>query len=160
MRSAAVLVLVLFVARVDAQRDAGWELRIPERVELVTGASGTLPIAMVIDRGRTISKDAGITIDLAPEGSVQIKKRRLGRADAVDPDADAPRFAVPLRAEAAGDYTVKVYVQFWLCGTKVCRPIEARRTVTVAVSSPAPAPPPVDAGVDAPPPDAGRRRRR
>jgi hypothetical protein len=159
MRTAALLAVVLVVARADAQRDTGWELRIPERVELVAGASGTLPINVTIDRGRTISKDAGITIDLAPEGGVTVKKRRLGRGDAVDPEADAPRFAVPVRAEAAGDFTVKVHVRFWLCGTKVCRPIEARRTVAIAVASPAPPPaPPADAGVDAPSPDAGKRR--
>jgi hypothetical protein len=152
----ALLALVLLVARVDAQ-DTGWELRIPERVELTPGTSGTLPITITIDRGRSISKDAGVMIDLAPEGAVTVKKRRLARTDAVDPDADAPRFAVPLRAEAAGDFTLKVHVRFWLCGSKVCRPIDARRSVTVAVT--APAAPPVDAGVDAPPPDAGRKKR-
>lgn len=138
MRLAVVLAIALFAARVDAQRDAGWDLRIPERVEVAVGASGTLPIALSLDRGRTISKDAELTIDLAPEGSVQIKKRRLGRADAVDPEADAPRFAVPLRAEAVGDFAVRVRVQFWLCGTSVCRPVEARRRVLVAVTAPSP----------------------
>ena len=154
-----LLAAVLLIARADAQ-NVGWELRVPERIELVTGASGTLPITITVDRGRTISKDAGITIDLAPEGSVTIKKRRLGRADAVDPEADAPRFAVPVRADAAGDFAMKLHVRFWLCGTKVCRPIEARRSVTIAVSTPAPPPaPPVDAGVDAAP-DAGRVHRK
>lgn len=138
MRAAVLLAIALFVARADAQRDAGWDLRIPERIEVVLGESGTLPITFTLDRGRTISKDAGITIDLAPEGSVQIKKRRLGRADAVDPEADAPRFAVPVRAETAGDFAVKVHVRFWLCGTKVCRPVEARRRVIVAVTAPPP----------------------
>jgi hypothetical protein len=152
--------VVLLLARADAQ-NVGWELRIPERVELVTGASGTLPITITIDRGRTISKDAGVTIDLAPEGGVSVKKRRLGRSDAVDPDADAPRFAVPLRAEAAGDFAIKVHVRFWLCGSRVCRPIDARRSVAIAVTTPAPPrAPPVDAGVDAPPPDAGRHRKK
>jgi hypothetical protein len=150
---------VLLIARADAQ-NVGWELRVPERVELVTGTSGTLPISITIDRGRTISKDTGVMIDLAPEGGVSIKKRRLGRGDAVDPDADAPRFAVPLRAEAAGDFAIKVHVRFWLCGTKVCRPIDARRSVAIAVTAPAaPAPPPVDAGADAPRIDAGKKRR-
>jgi hypothetical protein len=150
---------VLFVARANAQ-NTGWDLRIPERVELVTGASGTLPITINVDRGRTISKDAGVMIDLAPEGGVQIKKRRLGRGDAVDPEADAPRFAVPVRADAAGDFALKLRVRFWLCGNKVCRPIDARRSVTIAVTTPAaPPPPPVDAGVDAAPPDARHRRK-
>jgi hypothetical protein len=156
----ALLVAVMLVARANAQSN-GWELRIPERIELAPGSSGTLPITITVDRGRTISKDAGITLDLAPEGSVSVKKRRLGRSDAVDPEADAPRFAVPVRADAAGDFALKVHVRFWLCGSKVCKPMEARRSVTIAVTAPTPpAPPPVDAGVDAPPPDAGKRRRK
>ena len=154
-----LLAAVLFVARADAQ-NAGWELRIPERVEVATGASGTLPITITVDRGRTISKDAGVILDLAPEGALTIKKRRLGRTDAVDPEADAPRFAVPVRADTAGDYTIKVHLRFWLCGSTVCRPVDARRSVTIAVTSPAPPPPPpVDAGVDAGRPDARHRKK-
>jgi hypothetical protein len=133
---AVAMAVIALAARADAQRDTGWELKIPERVELVNGASGTLPIAFTVDRGRTISKDAGLTIDLAPDAAVQIKKRRLVRADAVDPEADAPRFAIPIRAETAGDFSVRVRIQFWLCGQKVCRPVEARRTVIVAVTTP------------------------
>ena len=140
------LVVVLAV-QAEAQRAPGWELRVPERIELAAGASGTLPITLTIDRGQTISKDAGMTIDLAPDGSIAIKRRRLSRADAVDPEAEAPRFAVPLRAETAGDFAVKLRVRFWLCGTKVCRPIDAKRTIAIAVGAPAAVP--RDAGVDA-----------
>src|SRR5262249_31094253 len=98
--------------------------------------SGTLPITITIDRGLSISKDAALTIDLAPEGNLSLKRRRLGRSDAVDPDADAPRFAVPLRAEVAGDYVLKVKIRFWLCGSKACRPTEAKRSFTVAAHTP------------------------
>jgi hypothetical protein len=126
--------LALLLLSSTAFAEPGWELRVPERVELVAGAGGTLPIAIAVDRGQTISKDGGIILDVAPDG-VTVTKRRLGRADAVDPDADAPRFAVPLRAAAAGDFTVKLHLRFWLCGAKVCKPIDARRTVAVAVSS-------------------------
>lgn len=124
--------LPLLVAS-TAYAEPGWELRVPERVELVAGTSGTLPIAIAVDRGQTISKDAGLILDLAPDG-VTVQKRRLSRADAVDPDADAPRFAVAVRAETAGDFTVKLHLRFWLCGTKVCRPIDARRTIAVAAT--------------------------
>lgn len=133
-----VLAIVASVATVRTARadGDGWELKVPERVELVAGASGTLPVAIAIDRGLTVSKDAGITLDLAPTPGVVIKRRRLGRGDAVDPDADDPRFAVPVRSDAAGDYVVKLHLQFWLCGKRICRPIEARRTIAVAVAPP------------------------
>ena len=127
------MIALLLVAS-TAYAEPGWELRVPERVELAAGAAGTLPIASAVDRGQTISKDGGLILDIAPDG-VTVQKRRLGRGDAVDPDADAPRFAVPLHAEGPGDFTIKLHLRFWLCGNKVCRPIDARRTVAVAVSS-------------------------
>jgi hypothetical protein len=126
--------LLLLLAS-TAYAEPGWELRVPERIELVAGTSGTLPIAIAVDRGQTINQDAGLVLDLAPDG-VTVQKRRLSRADAVDPDADAPRFAVAVRAEAAGDFTVKLHLRFWLCGVKVCRPIDARRTVAIAATPP------------------------
>jgi hypothetical protein len=129
------LAALVLVSRVDAQPSAGWELEVPERVELTAGVGGTLPIALSLDRGLSISKDAGIVVDLAPEGAVSVKKRRLGRNDAVDPDAGAPRFAVALRADTPGDFTLKLKLRFWVCGAKVCRPAEARRTVAIAVAA-------------------------
>jgi hypothetical protein len=113
----------------------GWDLHVPERIEVASGNTGTLAIDISLDRGQTISKDAGLVLDLAPDGGVSLKRRRLSRTDAVDPDADAPRFAVPLHAEAAGDFTLKLHVRFWLCGSKVCRPIDARRTVAISVTA-------------------------
>lgn len=135
------LALALVLAPAAALAQPGWELRVPDRVELVAGAGGTLPITIEVDRGQSISKDAGLVLDLAPEGGVTIPRRRLGRGDAVDPDADSPRFAVALRAAAAGDYRVKLHVRFWLCGDKACRPAEARRTVAIAVAAAPPAAP-------------------
>ena len=127
--------LALLLVASTAYADAGWELRAPERVELVAGASGTLPISIAVDRGHVISKDAGVILDLAPEGAITVKRRRLARTDAVDPDADEPRFAIPVHADAAGDFAVKLHLRFWLCGAKVCRPIDARRTIAIAVTA-------------------------
>ena len=154
-----VLILAIaFAARADAQPEPGWELHVPERIELPSGGTGTLSISIAVDRGQTISKDGGIVLDLAPEAGVSVKRRRLGRPDAVDPDADEPRFAIPLRAEATGDFTIKLQcTRFWLCGTKMYfTQIDARRSVTVSISSP-PAPPPADAS-EPPPADALRHR--
>lgn len=129
------LLLALALAHTaDAQPAAGWELRVPERVELAAGGTSALSVELALDRGEHVSKDAGLVLDLAPDGGVSVKRRRLGRADAVDPDADAPRFVVPVHAEASGDFTLKLHLRFWLCGAKVCRPIDVRRTVAVSIA--------------------------
>lgn len=129
----AVAILLVVAAPVFADEAPGWKLDVPERIELA--GTGTLPITVALDRGRTVSKDAGLVLDLSPDSGVSVKRRRLGRTDAIDPDEDAPRFSIPLRAEAAGDFTIKLHLRFWLCGTKVCRPIDARRSVTVSVTA-------------------------
>jgi hypothetical protein len=76
-------------------------------------------------------------IDLAPDAGLYIKKRRIGRPDAVDPDADVPRFVVPVRADAVGELVVKVRIRLWLCGGKVCRPLDLKKQTTILVSAPA-----------------------
>ena len=133
-RGRAIALLLLASA---AYADS-WELRVPERVEIAEGASGTLPIAIAVDRGLSISKDAAVIIDVAPEGGVSVKRRRLGRTDAVDPDADQPRFAVPVHGDAAGDFALKLHIRFWVCAKKTCKPVDAWRSVAVAVVRSAP----------------------
>lgn len=149
MRLLAAL-FVLVAARADAQRVPGWEVRVPERVELTVGTPGVLLIAIAVDRGLTISKDAPVIVDLSPPQGVSVRKARLGRRDAVDPEADAPRFAVQLRPTTAGEHTIKLRLRMWLCGGRSCRPLDVRKQAILQVSEPAPAPPP-DAGVDASP---------
>jgi hypothetical protein len=82
-----------------------------------------------------VSRDAAVIIDLAPESGATVKKRRLGRGDAVDPDADAPRFAASVHADTPGEHAVRLRVRFWLCRSRTCRPIDVRRVVTVAVAA-------------------------
>lgn len=144
--------LLVVGARAEAQRQPAWEVRVSDRVEVVAGAQGALSVSIAVDRGLAVSKDAPVIVDLAADPGVWMRKKRLGRGDAVDPEADAPRFAAPIKAEAAGSHAIKVRVRFWLCGGKSCRPIDVRRTATLEVT--APAPPPIDAGVGGAPADA------
>lgn len=117
----------------EAQREPGWDVRVAERLEVAVGATAALTVALAVDRGLTISRDADLIIDLDAAPGVAIKKKRLGRRDAVDPEADAPRFTVAAHGDAPGDLPVRLRVRFWLCGTKSCRPIDVRRVVTVMV---------------------------
>ena len=140
------LLALLVATGAEAQRQPGWEVRVPDRIEVAAGASGTVAVSIAVDRGLTVSRDADVILDVVPEPGVTVRKKRLGRRDAVDPEADAPRFAIPVKADADGEHAVKLRVRFWVCGGKVCRPIDVRRTATITVAAPA-APPP-DAGPD------------
>ena len=132
MKRVAVTLALLVAAPVAAQDQPGYKLDVPEHLDLELGG-GTLALAIAVDRGQTISKDGGLTLDIAPDAGIAVRRRRLARTDAVDPDEESPRFAIPLRADTAGDFRLKLHLRFWLCGTKVCKPIDARRTVTVSV---------------------------
>jgi hypothetical protein len=132
-----------------AEGDPGWDLRVAERVEVASGQSAPLSVAIAVDRGLSVSRDAAVILDLAPDDGASVKKRRLGRSDAVDPDADAPRFVVPVRGDAPGDHPVRLHLRFWLCGARTCRPIDVRRTAVVSVAAQTPKP---DAGIPPAPP--------
>ena len=148
MGNRLVLLAALAIAsRAEAQRQPGWEVRVADRVELAPGTSGAISISIAVDRGLTVSRDAAVIIDLVAPAGISLRKRRLGRGEAVDPEADAPRFAVPVRATEPGEHAVKIRVRFWVCGGKACRPIDVRRAAVVAVTAPPPPPPPPDAAV-------------
>ena len=138
---ALVLVGALITAPAFAQREPGWDLRVAERLDVAVGATAPLTVALAVDRGLTVSRDAEVSVDLDPEAGLAIKKKRLGRRDAVDPEADAPRFAINIRGDAPGDHRIRLHVRFWLCGTRTCRPVDVRRMVTVSVEAAAPATP-------------------
>jgi hypothetical protein len=143
-RLAPGIVVAALAGPAGAQGEPGWDVRIAERVEVAAGQAAALSVAIAVDRGLTVSKDAAVILDLAMDAGVSVKKRRLGRADAMDPDADAPRFVVPVRGDAPGDHPVRLHLRFWLCGAHTCRPIDVRRTAIVSVAAQTPKP---DAGM-------------
>ena len=130
----AALALLLVATPVLAQRQPGWEVRAPERVDVIAGTNGAIAISIAVDRGLTVSRDASVIVDLVAPPGVIIRKKRLGRHDAVDPEADAPRFAATVRGETVGTHTVGIRVRFWVCGGKACRPVDVRRSAQLAVS--------------------------
>jgi hypothetical protein len=128
-----------FPTHAQPQRQPGWEIRVPERIEVAAGGSATATIAIAVDRGLIVSKDAPVIVDLIVDPPLGVRRRRLGRSDALDPEADAPRFAVAVRATAdanAGEHPMQVRLRLWVCGGKVCKPVDERRKVTVVVTPP------------------------
>lgn len=144
MKLALLLVLVASAAYAQP-RQAGWEVTVADKVTVAPGETGDISIAIRVDRGLTVSKDASVIVDVQADPGVTVRKKRLGRTDAVDPEADAPRFAVKVKGDTAGEHAVKVRVRFWVCGGKSCRPIDVRKSASVSVV--APVTPSPDAGV-------------
>ena len=140
MRALACLLLLAGTAAAEPG-SGGWEGRIPDRVEVAQGASAMLPIAIAVDRGLAVSKDAPVIIDLVPDVGAVVKRRRLGRPEAVDPGADAPRFVVAVKGATPGDHAIAIRVRFWLCAAKTCRPIDMKKVAQVAVTTTTPSGP-------------------
>ena len=135
-RAAVVALVLARAATARAQPSPGWELRVPERVAIGAGATAPVVAAIAVDRGLSVSRDAPVIVDLVPEPGASVKRRRLGRADAVDPDADAPRFSIAVRGDAPGDHALRLRVRFWLCAARSCVPVDARATAVIAVGPP------------------------
>ncbi len=160
--SAAVAVTTLAACTPARADDPGYELRVAAEMTVEVGATSALSVAIVPAAGRTISADGPVRVAVTVPVELGLPRRRYARKDAADPAADAPRFDIKVKAREPGDHAVALDVRFWLCGSRVCRPITVTRTVTVHVPAPIviDAAVAVDAAVDAPPPiDAGRRRR-
>jgi hypothetical protein len=135
-------VLALLVLTASVAHAQGWEVRVPDKVEMSSTEPGTLPIAIAVDRGLVISKDAPVIVDVVTPAGVTTRKPRLGRPDAVDPEADAPRFAVPLKSTTAGEHVVKIRLRMWLCGGRSCRPLDVKKQAIVVVTTQNPTPTP------------------
>lgn len=136
MRSAIAILLASATVAYAQPAQPGWEINVPDKVEVVKGAVASVPITIAVDRGLSVSKSGPVLIDLSPDAGLYIKKRRIGRPDAVDPEADVPRFVVPVRADQAGELAVRLRIRLWLCGGKVCRPLDLKKQTTILVSAP------------------------
>lgn len=133
----AALALAAGTCRPAQADDPGYELRVAPEITIALETTAPLSVAIVPAAGRTVSAAGPVRIAVDAPEAINVPRRRYARRDAADPAADAPRFDVRLRARAAGEHAVTLDVRFWLCGKRVCRPIAARRTVTVRVPPPA-----------------------
>lgn len=139
MIRAAVIVVGLAAASV-ARADDGFELRSATEVTVTPGTASTVSLTIAGTGGRTISKDGPVRIEVA-SSTLELPRTRYARRDAADPAADAPRFDLRFTAGAAGDHELAIEARFWVCGKRVCRPVQATRTVTVHATAPEPAAP-------------------
>ncbi|HTJ40883.1 MAG TPA: hypothetical protein VL463_02270 [Kofleriaceae bacterium] len=135
-----IVPLVLALAA-TARADDQFELKATDATVEVGGQT-SISLTIAPAAGKVVSHDGPLKLELGGGDGLALTRRRYARKDAADPAADAPRFDLKIKATAAGDHTIDVDARFWLCGPKVCRPIRAKRTVTVHVTEPAAPPPP------------------
>ena len=127
--AAAVVMLVAGAAVADSK----WDVTAPATVEVAAGGTGTIDVTITPGAGRTISRDGPVRIDVRVPDGVTATRRRLSLADAVDPGAAAPAFAIKIGAAKAGSYSVELGVRVWLCLRQTCKPVKTTKTVRVEV---------------------------
>jgi hypothetical protein len=130
---------------------APWAIELGDRLELTPGAVSPVRITLR-GRGRHGVAPSGLRIDLTPSArGISVRQRRYQRGDAAEADTATPTFSIPVRAEAAGSYSLDVRVRFWVCTAKSCQPVDERRAIAVEVREP---PPPPAPPITEPPPPA------
>jgi len=131
-----VIVPIYVIEEIDTfkkdQSELGRNARTIARLLDHHRADGGLSQPQKMDNGGTVRVEIS-------SSTLELKRTRFDRRNAADPAADAPRFDLKIVAKP-GDHELSIDARFWVCGTRTCRPVRARRTVAVHAAEPAPAP--------------------
>ena len=129
---------------------AGYELSVtPESVAAGPGEAGAVSLTIAPAPGHSIDRRGPlrVTVSVEPGEGLVLPRRMYERRHAADERADAPRFDLRYRADAAGQYRLLIDARFWVCRRHSCWPARERREIPITVAAPAP-PPGIDAGID------------
>ena len=150
MRLLLGLAAVLATAGAASGQSTEYRIELGPVASLEVGQPGSQTLTLTPLRGRRISRDGPLLIDVVvdPAEGLKLTRTRLRLRDAVDPEAHAPRFEIPLVGERPGSYQLELDIRFWICARRTCRPVRERRRAPVEVVGPKA---PVDAGPDGPP---------
>jgi hypothetical protein len=99
---------------------------------LKVGEKGKVVVAVEpLEKGIHVNREFPLKYKVEPSAGLKVEKLEWKRADAVDPNADNPRFEIPFGAAAKGAQQVAVQMRFAICSDAWCVP--QTRTVTVPV---------------------------
>jgi hypothetical protein len=135
----SILVAVLVAAAVPALAADGANAASTYRI-VTDGSSRALKVGeqgkvlVVVDpleKGIHVNREFPLKYRVEPSAGLRVTKTDLRRSDAVDPDAENPRFEIPVLALAKGAQQVAVQMRFAICSDAWCVP--QTRTVTVPI---------------------------
>jgi hypothetical protein len=88
---------------------------------LRVGGKGRVVVAVEpLTKGVHVDPKAPFKVKVAPSAGLSVARAELRRADAVDPQAESPRFEIPFTATAAGPQEVRLQVDFYVCSDSWC----------------------------------------
>jgi ABC-type Fe3+-hydroxamate transport system substrate-binding protein len=99
---------------------------------LKVGAPGRVVVAIEPTvKGVHTNREFPLRYKVEASPGLKVEKGELRRADAVDPNADNPRFEIPVTGAAPGAQQVTVQMRFAICSDTWCVP--QARTVSVPI---------------------------
>ena len=102
--------------------------------EVRVGEDGVIKLVLVPKNGTKIQPQAPLEVKLSEPEGVVLEKRKLGRGDLADKDAEQPSLSTSLRGQKAGSYSIDADVSFFLCTDEWCQRMTDRVSIPVKVS--------------------------
>jgi len=99
---------------------------------LEVGKAGKVVVDVVpLEKGIHVNREFPLKYKVEPSTGLKVDKLEWKRGDAVDPNAENPRFEIPVVASAKGAQQVVVQMRFAICSDAWCAP--QTKTVTVPI---------------------------
>ncbi len=99
---------------------------------LEVGKKGKVVVDVVpLEKGIHVNREFPLKYKVEPSAGLKVEEVEWKRADAVNPDAENPRFEIPFTASAKGGQQISVAMRVAICSDAWCVP--QTRTVTVPV---------------------------
>lgn len=124
MRPAAFALALALVAAPSAARaeDDAYELVRGQVPAARAGQQATLSLSILPRAGHRLLKTGPVLVQLTGE-NLRTPVPLLEQKDAVDPQAEAPRWEIPITPSKAGPAALDAKVTFWICRAARCRPV-------------------------------------
>ncbi len=118
------------------QPKLNYKLTRPEKVTVKAGQPAKVSIVIAPQPGAHIDPRAPLAFTVksaTAAGTFKIEKETLGHEDGKERDDKSIEFGVPVTGQKAGNDSVLVHADFYLCTPKICERQQEDLTVAVVV---------------------------